>query len=192
MNLPKLIGIILHPILLAIPGVFLIVLSSTNDLSSAVYWTIISLIFSGVISLFVLYGVRKKFFNNLDVSNRKQRVILYPFAVVVILIFAYYIHSQNGPDALVGASVLFTISLVLLDLINRKIKASIHVASVAAMVTGIMLVYGGPSYFLILLIPISAWARIKQKRHSLPETIVGAASGILLTLIGVFVVQLFV
>lgn len=192
MNLPKILGVLLHPILLAIPGVFLIVLSSTNDVDNAFYWTIISLIFSGIISLFVLFGVKKKFFNNLDVSNRKQRVILYPFAVAVIIIFAFYIHSQNGPEALVGASILFTIALVLLDLINRKIKASIHVASVAAMVTGIVLLYGGIAYFLILLIPISAWARIAQKRHTLSETVVGATCGIVLTVVGVFVVQLFV
>lgn len=192
MTLPKLIGIILHPILLAIPGVFLIVLSYTSDIFQAVYWTVISLMFSGIISLFVAVGVKKKIFNNLDVSNRKQRVLLYPFAMGVILLFAYVVHLKNGPNALVGASIVFTIALVILDLINRRIKASIHVASVAAIVTGIVLVYGGPTYILMVLVPISAWARISQKRHTFPETIVGATCGILLTIVGVFVVQLFV
>lgn len=190
MNLPKLIGYILHPILLAIPGVFLVVLSSTNSINESLYWTLISIIFSGIISLFVVLGVKLKFFNNLDVSNRKQRVFLYPFAIGVVFLFALFVRYQNGPESLVASSILFTVALLLLDLINRKIKASIHVASVSAIVTGIAIVYGGYTYLLFLLIPISAWARIKQKRHTPTETIVGAACGIVLTLVGIFVVQL--
>lgn len=192
MNLPKIIGIILHPVILAIPGVFLIVLSATNSYPESAYWTFLSLIFSGLISAFVVVGVKMKFFNNLDVSNRKQRVFLYPVAIAVILLFAFFVNYMGGPKALVSSSLLFTVALLILDIVNRKIKASIHVAAVSSIVTGVVLIYGGLMYLLILLIPFSAWARIAQKRHTLPETIVGAFFGALLTIIGVFVVQLLV
>ncbi len=192
MSLPKIIGIVLHPILLAIPGVFLIVFSSTASINESLYWTFLSLIFSGFISLFVILGVKMKFFNNLDVSNRRQRVFLYPFAIAIILLFAFVVNMQNGPQSLITSSLLFTVALLVLDIINRKVKASIHVAAVSAIVTGVILMYGGFFYLLFLLIPISAWARIKQKRHTPTETIVGAICGVTLTILGIFVVQLLV
>lgn len=192
MSLPKIIGIVLHPILLAIPGVFLIVFSSTASINESLYWTFLSLIFSGFISLFVILGVKMKFFNNLDVSNRRQRVFLYPFAIAIILLFAFVVNMQNGPQSLITSSLLFTIALLVLDIINRKVKASIHVAAVSAIVTGVVIMYGGLFYLLFLLIPISAWARVSQKRHSPVETIVGVICGVTLTILGIFVVQLLV
>lgn len=185
----NIINVILHPIVLTIPGIFLLTLTSTQSIETAFYWSFLSLIFSGLISLFVVAGVRIGIFNNLDVSNRKQRVVLYPVAILVILLFAYFVHSQNGPVALTYASILFVIALLILDLVNSRIKASIHVAAVSALVTGVIYQYQGISYLLIVLIPLIAWARILQKRHTLKETIVGGVLGVSLTIASIFIVQ---
>lgn len=187
----QIIGIVFHPVLLSLLGVYLIVHSSTQNFQVAVYWTIISTFFAFLIGIFVYIGVRKGFFNNLDVSNRKQRVILYPFAIFVIILFGIFVFIVKGPFVLIESCIVFTISLLLLDLINSKIKASVHVASVAALVTGIITIYGYKYIPFYLLVLLSAYARIVGKRHTVNEAIVGAFCGILLTVIGIFVVQLF-
>lgn len=181
---------ILHPVILSIPAVYLIAYSSTNDVQTSMYWTFISLIFSGLVALFVLWGVKKKLFTNIDISNRKQRIIVYPFVVVVVSLFAITIHLFKGPSGLIQASILFVVGLIVLDFVNSRIKASIHVGSVAAFFTGLSYMYGGAFYLLLLLIPFVAWARVVEKKHTLPETIVGALCGSLLTLVGIYVVQL--
>lgn len=186
------INIVLHPIVLSIPAVFLITLQTTDNISTSYYWTFLSFIFSGIISLFVFFGVAKGFFANLDVSNRKQRIILYPFSGVVVLLFALFVFTQDGPVSLVYSSIFFVIALIFLDVINRKVKASIHVAAVSSFVIGVIYVYQGASIFLLMLIPLIAWARIIQKRHTLIETIVGAISGICLTVISIYIVQLVI
>ncbi|MDO8269612.1 MAG: hypothetical protein Q7T54_03015 [Candidatus Levybacteria bacterium] len=180
---------ILHPVVLTIPAVFLLTYYSTGSTQTSYYWTFISLIFSGLVAAFVLIGVKKGFFNNIDVSNRRQRVILYPFVISVVLLFAFFIYSQGGPVNLTMGAILFVVALIILDMINRKIKASIHVASVCAIITGVIYLYGGVTYLLLLLIPLVAWARIVKKRHTPQETIVGAVCGILLTVIAVNIVQ---
>ena len=190
--LANLIASVLHPLVIVIPGVYLIAYQSTGNSSAALYWTLLSILFSSLIACFVAYGVKKGFFNNLDVSNRKQRIILYPFAIAVVCAFAIFVYSQNGPFALIYASVSFILALIILDLINRKIKASIHTAAVASIVTVVIVVYGGVSVLLLLLIPLIAWARITQKRHTLRETIVGGIAGVVLTVIPLYIVQFIV
>ena len=181
---------ILHPIVLTVPAVYLLTYYSTGNTNTAMYWTLISFLFSGIVSGFVLVGVKLKFFNNIDVSNRKQRVILYPFAVAVVLLFAMLIYFQNGPSNLTLGAILFVIALVILDLINRTIKASIHVASVCAFFTGLIYLFGGYSFLLVLLIPLVAWARVVEKKHTPKETIVGAICGVGLTVAAITIVQL--
>jgi membrane-associated phospholipid phosphatase len=187
--LANIVAYTLHPVTLTIPAVFLIVFISTHNANLAFYWTFVSLVFTGVISTFVLFGVKKGFFNNIDVSNRKQRIILYPVVIIVVLLFGFIVYSLNGPRSLVYASCMFVAALILFDVVNTKIKASIHVASVASLVTGVVYHYGGISYLLIFLIPLMAWARIKEKRHTLRETIVGGIMGTVFSFIAIYIVQ---
>lgn len=187
--LANIVTTVLHPVALTIPAVFLIVFDATRSYEEALYWTFLSILFAGIISVFVLYGVKKGFFNNIDVSNRKQRIILYPFVIAVVLIFALLVYLQNGPLALIYTNILFVLALVIMDLINTKIKASVHVAAVSSVVTGLIFQFGVIAVPLFIFIPIIAWARIREKRHSFPETIAGAIAGISLTFIGLFVVQ---
>lgn len=187
---PKIINVVLHPVVITIPGIFLIVYKSTGDSNLALWWTFISLIFSGIIALFVLYGVKKGFFNNLDVSNRKQRIILYPAIIATILLFISFVYITQGPKILIETSVLIIAALVILDIVNTKIKVSGHVGVVSAFVTGLIYAYGVPAIFSLVLIPLISWARIVEKRHTLKETIVGAISGVVLSLVAIIVVQL--
>lgn len=188
--LAKVVNVVLHPIALTLPSVFLIVYQSTKDVESAFLWTMLSVIFSGIVSLFVLYGVRRGFFNNLDVSNRKQRIILYPFIIVVVMFFIGFVYFLNGPSSLINASVLIIIALLILDFINMKIKVSGHVAVVSSFVVGLLYSYGSMAFFSLFLIPLIAWARIVERRHTLRETIVGAISGVVLSVLAIIVVQL--
>ncbi len=189
-SFPKIINVVLHPVVVTIPGVFLIVYKNTGSVSMALWWTMISLIFSAIIAMFVLYGVKKGFFNNLDVSNRKQRIILYPVIIIVVVLFSCFVYFTNGPKVLIEASALIITALILLDIVNTRIKVSGHVGVVSAFVTGLIYAFGGLSFFSLLLIPLIAWARIVEKRHTLKETIVGAVCGILLSALAITVVEL--
>lgn len=187
--LANIVAYLLHPVTLTLPAVFLIVYTSTFDFNLSLYWTFLSVVFTAIISVFVLFGVKKGFFNNIDVSNRKQRVILYPVVIAVVLLFAFFVFSQNGPRSLVYASCMFVAALIIFDIVNTRIKASIHVAAVASLVTGVVYHYGSIAYFLILLIPLMAWARIVEKRHTLRETIVGGVMGVIFSFIAIYIVQ---
>lgn len=179
--------LIFHPIPITVIAVFLIVLRRENNLNSALHWTIVSLVLASIIAAFVLLGIKSKLFNNIDVSNRVQRRFLYPFVVVVSLVFVFLVYLFKGPFTLIYSGFVFAASLCILGIINSRIKASVHVAASAAFVTGLIYMLGFEFIFLLLLVPLNAWARIKEKKHTLNETIVGGLFGSFATIIAIYI-----
>lgn len=185
----KILTFIIHPATLAVPAVFLIVFKEVGNFNTAISWTVAAMFFTGIVGAFVVYGVKKGFFSDVDVSVRRQRVILYPFVIGIILLLILFVYLLGGPPVLMYAGIFLIFSLIVFDIINMRIKASVHVASVTSISIVLVQLYGGWAYLTLLLIPIVAWARIVQKRHTLKETIVGATCGSVLTIAALVVIQ---
>lgn len=181
--LARFISLIFNPVFLLIPTPYLLVLRSTGDASQAMTWTLISMFFVMLIGICLGIGVRKGYFTDFDVSRREERPLLFLF---VLLVGALYFVSLLYLDAPVVLFILLACifaSVLLLSFINTKIKASIHVATISAFVITLGLLYGPQYLFLILIVPIVAWSRVKIKRHTVREIIAGASLGISLTVI---------
>jgi len=65
------------------------------------------------------------------------------------------------------------------------------VGSISAAIISSIYFFGTEYLFLLILIPIMIWARIKEKRHTFKETIVGLFLGLMLAIAGIFSVQYF-
>ena len=122
-------------------------------------------------------------------SKREQRIYLFPVVLFAGVTFLFSLIAFNGPRALFLAIIYFLISVAILALVNLKVKASIHVGSITAATVSAVYFFGDQYLFLLVLIPIMAWARVREKRHTLRETIVGFFLGFLLALFGIFSVQ---
>lgn len=185
----KLINFILHPIILIVPSVFFIITVTGGNIKTALLWSSIALSFVLFITFYILIGIKIGFFSNFDVSKRKQRIYLFPVILLAGAAFLFSLIIFNGPRSLLFTLIYFLISVTILALVNLKIKASIHVGSITAATVGVVYFFGDKYLFLFLLIPIMAWARINQKRHTLKETIVGFSLGFLLAILSIFSVQ---
>ena len=185
----KLINFLLHPVVLITPSVFLIIAASGGSIESAFFWSSIALGFVLFISLYIYAGMKFGFFSNFDVSKREQRIYLFPVVLFAGVTFLFSLIAFNGPRALFLAIIYFLISVAILALVNLKVKASIHVGSITAATVSAVYFFGDQYLFLLVLIPIMAWARVREKRHTLRETIVGFFLGFLLALFGIFSVQ---
>ena len=86
-NFAKLVALVFNPIVLLSLLPFLVIYKVYGDIAVSIYWEILSLIFVGAFSLFVLIGVKLGFFSNIDVSNRTQRPILFTSALFIIAIY---------------------------------------------------------------------------------------------------------
>ena len=89
---------------------------------------------------------------------------------------------EINPVLVVAMSGIF-LSIFVLSIINTYIKASIHVASIAALIFSFNILYNGFFLLLLFLIPLIAWSRLKVHRHTMQEVIAGLLVGIFIPLV---------
>jgi membrane-associated phospholipid phosphatase len=178
----NIISFCFNPIILLVFMPFVLIYKTTNDLTAALLWTGYTVLFLFGMTAFVYYGVHKKIFTNMDVSQRTQRPLLFLVGFLVALFYLGGLILFHAPQLLQLITIGIIASVPLFALINTKIKASIHVATFSAIIIGLACVYKGYYFFTILLIPLIAWSRLRMKRHTLSETIAGGITGSLLSL----------
>ena len=107
---------------------------------------------------------------------------LYGFSIAQCAIYVFFLYFFNAPEILFIAIFGLIVGLISMELINNITKASVHVASISALATGLTLGYGILFAVSFLLVPLVAWARIVTHNHTKRQTAIGACVGILITL----------
>lgn len=182
MMLARFISFVSNPIFILIALPYFLVFKSTKDTYTAFLWSLYTFCFLLVFALFVLIGVRKKYFSDLDVSIQNQRPVLYFVAALLSLFYLFGLFLLHGPPILFITIIGIMLGIFIGSLINIKVKASVHVAAMSALLTSLSAVYGGYFLLSLLFIPLICWARIEIKRHTLKEVVTGGVFGILLAL----------
>ncbi len=183
--LAQFISYALNPLIILIVLPFILVYKSTGDFIVSVLWTGYTVFFLLSIVVFILWGVHKKVFSNMDVSRREQRPLLFYFLLLICALYLLGLFSLSAPRILFIVTINILIGILIVSAINMKIKASIHVATISAFILGIALGYGGPFLLLLILVPVMGWSRVKLRRHTISETVVGGIVGSLL-LLGIY------
>lgn len=179
----KTVSTIISPILILAVLPYIFVLKTTSSSSIALFWTFFSWIFLLVFFVVLLLGIEKGYFSDIDVSKRIQRPLLFTFSIGLSLFYTVFLYFLKAPAILFVALFGLIFGLILMELVNRATKASVHVATVSAFATSLVLGFG-PLYIIsFVLVPLVAWARIKTHNHTKSQTVIGAAMGILITLI---------
>ncbi len=181
-SLARFISFIFNPILLLIFVPLFLLYKVDNDLNYALTWTAYTFFFLLAMTLFIKYMVSRGVFTNMDVSKREQRPLLFGMSMVLTTFYLGGLFLLNGPRILIIITIGIMIGIILSSIINTRLKASMHVATISALIFALAIVYNGYYLLSLFLIPLVAWARLKIKRHTLPETVVGGLLGILLSL----------
>jgi hypothetical protein len=183
MGFARAVSFFLHPFFILAPIPFILVSKFSQDYSHALKWTIFSYVFVLAVVLFVFVGVMLGFFSNFNISKKEQRPLLALFSAFVIFCYTISLIVLRGPKILFVFVFAMVFSLIVYSIINKWIKASIHVGIATAVFLLIEIAYGGYFFLLLALIPLLAWARVKTKEHSPMETVIGSILGIVITLI---------
>ena len=188
----RIISLLSSPPIILLPAPFLLVDKATRNDIYALKWAAVSYVFIGAVILFVLAGVLLGVFADIDISKKKQRPIVFAFSFIILLLYALSVLVLNGPKVLLIASLGIAFGLAVLFVVNKWIKASIHVATISAFIFFAGIIYGNASILLALfLIPFIGWARVKTEKHTKQEVIVGGLLGCGLTVIFYIIAKLF-
>ena len=185
----RILSTVLHPFLLFLPVPYFLVLRMTNNVEYAIKWTFFSWIFLFSVVVFVFYEVRRGKFSNFDISKKEQRTRFFLFIGLMTIIYIFCLFLLHGPLEMVVVTFGSLLGLFLLDIINKYVKASIHVAAVSSIILSFVILNGIQYWWTLLLIPLVAWSRVKLHRHTVLETIIGGLFGIVLTFLTYAIIE---
>jgi hypothetical protein len=191
-NFAKLISFFLNPVFTLLPILYIIISKFSHDHSYILKWTFFSYAFVLAVAIFVIIGVMLGIFSNFDVSKKEQRPLLFSFSAFAAFCYLISLLVLKGPKILFVAFFAIVFGLITIMIVNKWIKASIHLAAATAALLSISVACGGGYFFFILLfLPLLAWSRVKMKEHTLLETIIGSILGIVITLVVYLVTKQF-
>ena len=190
-NLARLISFLSSPFVLLLPTPFILVFKETGNITYSLKWTFFSYIFLFSVVVFVLLGMLVGFFSDYDVSKKEERPKLFAFGGIVTFLYFGSLIILNGPKVLYLVVFGIILGVFTISIVNNWIKASIHTATVCAFTLSLVILFGYVFIPALLLIPAMAWARVKIKKHTLQEALVGGFLGLILTII-VYIIGRFI
>lgn len=190
-NLARIISFLSSPLVLFLPTPFILVFKETGNIFYSLKWTFFSYIFLFSIVFFVFSGMLIGFFSDYDVSKKEERPKLFAFFGIATFLYLGSLILLNGPKVLYLVVFGIILGVLVISIVNNWIKASIHTATVCAFTLSLVILFGFMFAPALLLIPAMAWARVKIKKHTPQEAIVGGFLGIILTII-VYIIGRFI
>ncbi|MGD0708582.1 MAG: phosphatase PAP2 family protein [Anaerolineaceae bacterium] len=128
---------------------------------------------------YILWLLRKNQVSDFDVYIREQRLRPYFFTLTcggTSWLVGILAHAPHLFLVLTGASF---IQMLVMGGINLHWKISAHAATAASFSVMTSLLFGLWSLPILLAIPLVSWSRVRLHRHTIAQTIGGAALGAL-------------
>lgn len=186
----RFVSIILHPFVLFDIGIIFFLGEHFKwNIEKMLSWSALLGVANILLISFIKWGMKTRHFSNFDVSRRKQRFLLYQAVIFLTLLFYFFGKAIGISNIILEFSILFLILIVILGVVNVKVKASVHIASLTIISVAAGFYYGGFLIFLPLLIPILAWSRVYTKRHTKKEVLVGFLVGLIILTIAKFILK---
>ena len=143
-------------------------------------WGIILLVFLGVLPLLTLWlGLKKGKVKDIDFSKREERT-----SFIMVIIFYWFLGALLT-WALAGPRLVSTILIsaiivgVAVLIINLYWKVSVHTLGITVSALFINQLFGWQYLWLFIFIPLVAWSRWAQKKHTTAQLLGGCGLGIL-------------
>lgn len=181
--LARLLSLFTDPLVLAFPVPFLATYKETHDGFYALKWLLFSSFFWLMVPTFVIWGRKKGLFTDVEITKREERPLFYLFLGAVFALYFFAIILLHGPKMLLILLTGAAIGLFLFAVVNTWLKASLHVFTICVAALALSLFNAEIGVAAFSIVPLIIWSRIKTKHHTLPETVVGAILGSVVTLI---------
>jgi hypothetical protein len=140
---------------------------------------VVALVVITHVALLMVRQVRRGRWSNADASNPSERPMLFLIALAALVAALGWVHFKDPKSFLVEGMLVTAGFLLVVALVTRWIKLSLHVAFAALTSTTLSLMGSWVGYVLIAVVPAVFWSRLALARHRVHELAVGLALGAL-------------
>ncbi|MBC8099029.1 MAG: hypothetical protein H7Y11_06265 [Armatimonadetes bacterium] len=185
----RLVSDILSPPMIWAMLAFPIAFRNAPSTGQALLWALVYILLGCVLPvMYIVLMVKRGKITDIHMRVRQQRLL--PFLVsLVCMTIAWWTLRLMGAPAVVPLFALFSlVQIAVMALITLVWQVSMHAMSISGAVVALGFLFGGAAALVALpFVVLVGAARLKLKRHTLAQVLVGAALGgvipfILLTL----------
>lgn len=147
------------------------------------WWAVGTFLLLGPGFLFSSYTWAREKTIDVDLSNRQDRLVPLLLSTLGAVVGSFLISSRLDNHNLLLMSYVLAAMLITLTLITSVWKISLHAATLAALVT-LLIILNSPLFSLlyILLLPV-AWARRVLREHTRAQLVGGGVVGVAVTVL---------
>ncbi len=149
-----------------------------DSLPAAAAWWLAALVLVVGVPYLILYrALRKGTASDRQVVQRSQRPVLMASAATAVTIALVVLYVAGAPKPLVWLILAMICGLVAMALTTLVWKASMHLAVAAGAVAVLAIENNVAGLVAALFLPLLAWARWRDGRHSMAQLVGGAVIG---------------
>jgi len=177
---------------ISIPAYLIINIFMLKTAKEVALWTSLCILFGSIMPfIFVVFLYKKKIINDLHVPRREDRLKPLIVSNMSYLLGFFIFYIFKAPVYL--RAIFFTsfITTFILTIITYFWKISFHTSWITFTSITYYVLFGKWTLFLLLFIPLVAWARIKIKRHTIAQVITGSLLTLVTTFFGYSLFGLF-
>jgi len=186
-KIAKSISIIGHPLLFG--NAYVIFMSFQNLERNTAIWVSLLVLFLVAFPI-ILNNWRKMKrgeYSNFDVSDRRQRMGFYPFAISLFVVLLTVFWALDFPLEVILQTSVFFVMVLAMALTNLKIKASMHAGIAFYIMVNIFVIGFWEGFFTLVFAFAVSWSRWEMKRHDFGELVIGSLIGLSFGLIGLLI-----
>jgi hypothetical protein len=131
-----------------------------------------------------LKKIKSGAYSNFDVSDRKERMSFYPFAISLFLLLMLVFLVFDFPREVIEQTLIFFLMVLTMSMVNLKIKASMHAGIAFYIVVNIFEIEILSGFITLIFALAVSWSRWEMGRHDLLEIWIGAFAGVVFGSIG--------
>jgi len=181
----KIISFVFDGSFISIPIFIIICMIVVDDVMAALSWALLCLLFGMILPfLYIFFLYRKNKIYDIHIPEKSNRMKPLLFTLLSYISGLIVLYMLKAPIFLKVIFILTIISTSILTAITYYWKISLHTSWITFIVITFNVLIGPWMLLLLPLIPIIGWARVKARRHTTPQVLLGAGISSIICFVG--------
>ena len=160
---------------ISVPIFLIVCLMVVDNKIEAINWAFLCLLFGTVVPyLYIYFLYKKKKINDMHIPEKENRIKPMVVACISYIICLVILYVLKGPLFLKAIFAISIVSTIILTIITYFWKICLHTSGITFMVITFYILFGKWILLMIPLIPLIGWARVRIKKHTVNQVILGA------------------
>ena len=178
----NILSYLLHPMVISTLTFWAIIYHTALTIVNPNLIFFLSFFFSTILPIItVLHLKNQGIISDLDVSNKQERLLPMAFGALFFLIGFVILRKIHSPIIIQGIMFCSLINTILVWLITKHWKISIHTLSISSSITIFWLLGYNYIFSMLILLVLTVTARVVTNSHTFLQSIIGLAVGIIST-----------